>query len=150
MTAVMLAHVWVPGAPKTKGSLDFIPGRKCECSPSCRGYLNAGRANAREGVVGSKRWRSMTAERISACMRLDLTPYSGEVSIVAAFYLSVRDPIAVRSGDLDKLLRNALDAAEDAKIYGNDVQVVSIRADKYPVDVQHAQGLALAIFAGRD
>lgn len=144
----LLASTFVPGAPKTKGSLDFIPGKKCRCCAKCNAHLPGG--HVAEGVIGSKRWRLLMAEAVRQCQRqLSMTKYDGPVTIVAAFYLPVASVITPRAGDLDKLLRNALDALEDAKTYGNDVQVVRIITDKYEASDQYPKGLSLVVFAGR-
>lgn len=144
----ILAHAFVPGAPKTKGSLDFVPGRKCHCCGACNAHLPG--HHAKEGVVGSKRWRSMMAEGVRMVQRqMGVGKHEGEVTVAAAFYLPVRSVIAARAGDLDKLLRNALDALQDAQTYGDDVQVVRIVTDKLVATDQFPKGLSLVVFAGR-
>lgn len=115
--------LWVPGRPKTKGSLDFQPGRKCRCCAKCEAYLPGGRAV--ENVAGSKRWRQLMAYSIERAMReAGGSPLGdGEVGVGATFYLPVTDVTAVRAGDADKLARNLLDALTDASAYKDDVQV---------------------------
>lgn len=144
----VLATAFVPGAPKTKGSLDFVPGRKCRCCPACNAHLPGG--HAKEGVIGSKRWRTLMAEAIRGSQqRLGVSTYDGAVTVVASYYLPVASVIAVRAGDLDKLLRNSLDAFEDAHLYGNDVQVVRVIMDKFEAGPERPKGLGLVVFAGR-
>lgn len=149
----ILAHAFVPGAPKTKGSLKMIPGRKCRCCVKCRGYLDKG--HAEESVIGSKHWRSMMAEGLTAEMiRMgSQVAHSGLVTVQAAFYLPCPLVIGGGSGDVDKLLRNLLDAATDSKVYGDDVQVARVVVDKFALDEEWPQGVfqgaAIVVFAGR-
>lgn len=134
----VITSVWVPGHPKTKGSLNFFGSQQVE-----------------ESVKGSSEWRALVA----GAVRRDLTerrrigigspePYDGPVETVAAFWLE--RPLGVpglpgtvpaiwpRAGDVDKLARNVLDAcaadARDAAMNGgaflNDNQVVNLRAVK--------------------
>jgi len=127
---VEVLNFWVPGPPKTKGSLDVV---------------NSGRAGGRpvlQDSPASKRWRKLVAyaaerERnsevipISAPLSRVMTgwPLIGPVAVDLEFVLS-GDPIAVRSGDLDKLYRNVLDALTDAGVYEDDVQVVRLSGSK--------------------
>lgn len=118
----VLADVWVPGLPKTKGSLTRGRG-----------------GGMRESVIGSTTWRLLVAERVRGWRKVQglTVPYDGPVIVLACFYLSA-DPIAARAGDLDKLVRNVLDAcaadatreAANGGAYVNDNQVVSMRAEK--------------------
>lgn len=144
----VLASAWVAGAPKTKGSLDFIPGRKCKCCAACNAHVPGG--HVAEGVIGSKRWRNLVAEAVRMCQRqLRTTKYEGAVTVCATFYLPVKSVIAARAGDLDKLLRNALDALQDAGTYSDDTQVVRIVTDKREATDQYPKGLSLLVLAGR-
>lgn len=118
----VLADVWVPGSPKTKGSLTRGRG-----------------GGMRESVLGSTTWRLLVAERVRGWRKVHglTVPYDGPV-VVSAFFCLTADPIAKGAGDLDKLVRNVLDAcAADAKrkaanggAYVNDNQVVSLQASK--------------------
>ena len=144
----ILAATFVPGGPKTKGSLDAVPGKKCQCCAKCNAHLPG--FHMKEGVVGSKDWRRKMTYAIRQCqVQLGRTSYVGAVTIVGSFYLPVKSVITPRAGDLDKLLRNTLDAAQDANVYGDDVQVVRIVTDKYEATPLLPKGLSLIIFAGR-
>ena len=136
----ILAECEVRGHPKTKGSLEHI-----------------GNGQLRESVRGSNAWRKMVAERVGADRRRRLwpnplplpdpmlgevsDPFNGRVGVRVVSYL--QPPAAVlrrdvevwrdwlmsdKSGDVDKLLRNVLDAIgcedkDDAQLIANDGQV---------------------------
>lgn len=130
----LVLSCWVPGRPKTKGSLDFQPGKKCKCCDCCEAYLPGGRAV--ENVAGSGRWRQLMAYWMGIEMAKTGggAPLEGPVIVAAVFHLPVH-PIsghawAGRVGDLDKLARNLLDALTDAGVYGDDVQVTRLIVDK--------------------
>lgn len=118
---VEVLNFWVPGPPKTKGSLEVV---------------NTGR-NAVGGRVvlqdspASKRWRKLVAYQAEQEKRgVGMGwPLGGPVAVDLTFELS-GDPVAVRSGDLDKLYRNVLDALTDAGVYEDDVQVVRLSGSK--------------------
>jgi Holliday junction resolvase RusA-like endonuclease len=57
-------------------------------------------------------------------------PWCGPVEVALVFALPVKDVTAVRSGDVDKLARNVLDALTRAKVYEDDVLVVRLLAEK--------------------
>lgn len=106
---------WVPGMPKTKGSLTFRGGRYVE-----------------EAVAGSKRWRASVAHELTEVAASTGCPTWKDGSPVAVslmFHLPVA-PVRVRAGDLDKLTRNVLDAMQDAGLVADDVQVTRIWAEK--------------------
>lgn len=104
--------VWVPGNPKTKGSMEHI-----------------GRGRMRESVVGSTVWRRLMAERFRVGWA-GKPPVHGGVSVAGIWYMPVPDVTAPRTGDEDKLDRNLLDALQDAGVLSDDVQVTRIRIDK--------------------
>lgn len=110
MTTV-LPMFFVPGKPKTKGSLDFY-----------------GRGKVAQTVRGSTRWAQMI-EEVSRREYGVKEPMSGAVSVHLIFVLE-RDPLAERAGDIDKLARNVLDALKKAGVYGDDNQVVKLVAEK--------------------
>lgn len=128
----MVLSCWIPGRPKTKGSLDFQPGKKCRCCDRCEAYEKGGRAV--ENVAGSGRWRQLMAYamriEMSTSWANDQPPLEGPVIVAAVFHLPVKDVAAGRCGDLDKLARNLLDALQDAGVYGDDVQVTRLLVDK--------------------
>lgn len=126
--------LWVPGKPKTKGSLDFQPGRKCTCCAACQAYLPGGRAV--ENVAGSSRWRALMRYAVEAEMGRSagdagvVFPLTGKVGVGLVLALPVLNEIAPRAGDVDKLARNALDALQDAGVYKDDVQVTRLWTSK--------------------
>jgi Holliday junction resolvase RusA-like endonuclease len=139
---MIITQVWVPGHPKTKGSMRLINGQR-------------GRQTMAEDVEGSAGWREKVAEAVRADRRRTGTPTIAHspISVRAFFWLepptSTWSEIGAaqtlgatwaRAGDVDKLSRNVLDAcADDANkaamnggAYANDNQVVSLDAFKLP------------------
>jgi len=129
--AEWLLDFWVPGAPKTKGSLTPRAPR-CHCCSMCSGYL--GRPQLRDSV-GSKRWRQLVAYSAGAAMSgaTQAWPLTGPVELDLTYYLpvDVAKLIEQGSGDLDKLERNIFDALQDAGVYANDAQVVACAHRKW-------------------
>ena len=123
---------WVPGRPKTKGSMRVVNNR--------RGVLT-------EAVEGSTRWRQLVAyamvaeKRIYTALSDVVLPFTGPVALTIEFRLPV-EPIGSRAGDVDKLVRNIMDAlsacskgcADDCRnhagVYVDDVQVCSLNVIK--------------------
>lgn len=136
--------LWIPGRPKTKGSLDFQPGQKCRCCSRCEAHLPGGRAV--ENVAGSKRWRQMMAYAVTQARRgvTQAWPLDGQVSVVAAFHLPAVDVSTGKVGDLDKLARNLLDAQQDAGVFSDDVQVTRLLCEKVPAG-ERGPGLDLRV-----
>lgn len=110
MSARVLAAVWVPGVPRTKGSLD----RRMQDTPASKAWRSLLAAEFRR----DSRLRFMRDDRVIA------TPYGGPVAVRCIFVRS--DGV----GDLDKLERNVLDALTDSGVIGDDVQVVTLRSDR--------------------
>lgn len=138
---MILTEVWVPGHPRTKGSL-------------------AAKGGYATDTPESKRWRAFMAETVRQDMaRRTLArhneiiapyPHTGPVAVWFAVWLPKRivpmpfeTPIWSGAGDIDKLARNLLDALgsprrEDrrdaplcAGVYLDDNQVVKISGEKY-------------------
>lgn len=107
----LVLSCWVPGRPKTKGSLTVVNGS--------RGTV--------ADTPASKRWRQLMAYAVAGMIK---APLEGPVIVAAVFHLPVKDAAAGRVGDLDKLARNLLDALTDAGVYGDDVQVTRLIVDK--------------------
>ena len=107
---------WVPGRPKTKGSLTVVNGRRGLASDT----------------PASKRWRQLMAYAVAGLVK---APLDGPVVVAAVFHLPTADVAAGRVGDLDKLARNLLDALTDAGVYGDDVQVTRLLVDKVEADM---------------
>lgn len=117
--AIAPLRFFVPGRPKTKGSMVARPN-----------------GSMRENVAGSGMWRQLMAyaAKLEMRRRPDVRwPLAGPVSVRALFWLPVT-PIGARVGDIDKLCRNLLDALDDAGVYADDVQVVDLVARKMQVD----------------
>lgn len=132
---------WVPGRPKTKGSLTVVNG--------ARGVL-------RENVAGSKEWRDMIRYKaVEARNEGGDWPLAGPVAVAATFYLPVVQVVKPnrkgdgyeRTGDLDKLSRNLLDALQDAGVYVDDVQVVRLLVDKAAPGVRGRVGVDVRVLA---
>ena len=102
---VIIVDVFVPGAAKTKGSMEV---------------RNRATGAMRESVVGSSRWRALMADavRTELTRRQRTGPWAGPVAVHVLAHLSPPDASwAARlwaywyqAGDLDKLVRNVLDA----------------------------------------
>jgi hypothetical protein len=146
---MIITEVWVPGNPRTKGSL-----------------LN------NQDTPQSKRWRALMAEQVRrdiAARGLErarpgedpFVPYVGAVEVELVAFLNYERPkdwpedgpaIWHNAGDVDKLARNVLDAiAADAKsaimnggAIVNDNQVIRLVAEKYAA-APGEQGLWLRV-----
>lgn len=117
---MIIVDVFVPGAAKTKGSMEI---------------RNRATGAMKESVVGSSRWRALMAQAVRddiarRCAAINAMtgfddfrgePYPGAVSVTVVACLSPGPaarptwldrmwPIWERAGDLDKLVRNVLDA----------------------------------------
>lgn len=117
---MIIVDVFVPGAAKTKGSMEV---------------RNRATGAMKESVVGSSRWRALMAQAVRddiarRCAAINAMtgfedfkgePYPGAVAVRLAFWLTPPRkppaswlqrlwPIWERAGDLDKLTRNVLDA----------------------------------------
>lgn len=130
---IEVLNFWVPGPPKTKGSLTARAPR-CHCCPACRGYV--GQPQLRDSA-GSGRWRKLVAYQAGQAMKRS-ADFDGIITQSLGVDLSFgldRDPIETGAGDLDKLYRNVLDALgtsskDDAGVYEDDVQVVRLSGSK--------------------
>lgn len=135
---MILTEVWVPGHPRTKGSLTVKGGYAAD-------------------TAHSKRWRAFMAEQVRQDIALrrnsaapalnEVWPYLGPVAVWFAAWLPKgsgtaapdEPPVWYGAGDVDKLARNVLDAlAADAKnatmnggVYVNDNQVVRLSGEKF-------------------
>jgi len=140
---VILAEVFVPGHPKTKGSMEHIGGGKM-----------------RESVANSGRWRKLVAQQVKADFVLrepqrhfnmgleggvswpmDL-PYAGRVGVRVVSHVQAATGhedwferakkwlMTKFSGDVDKYARNVLDALTDSGIIADDSQVWDLFSSK--------------------
>jgi Holliday junction resolvase RusA-like endonuclease len=120
-------RLWIPGHPRTKGSLD----------------------ERHQDTPQSKKWRALMAydmRRERQRIGMPTAPKGIAVAVSARFFLPTDDAVTPNCGDLDKLLRNLLDAGEDAGVWANDVQVVRILSDKLAAG-DGPQGVVLAAWA---
>lgn len=126
--------VWIPGRPKTKGSLTVT---------------NAARGLAQD-TPASKRWRALMAYAVAQARAREYQklvgggPLEGPVSVVAVFHLPTVDVSTGRVGDIDKLARNLLDALQDAQVFSDDVQVTRLLCEKVPAG-ERGPGLDLRV-----
>lgn len=131
--------VWVPGEPKTKGSMEH------------RGQGRLQRSDTQaDGSSASKRWEDLMTYALAQTIRSDATydPSIGRaVAVRATFWLPVDDVTVPRCGDLDKLARAAGDAGQRAKVYADDVQIVRFFLDKMPCWPGEAPGVLLHVWA---
>lgn len=111
----MTLQAWVPGHPKTKGSMVQQGHRMVQ------------------SVEGSEEWALKITRAVRQLLAIHPTPYVGAVMVSLAFWLPVADATQDKCGDVDKLLRNVLDALTKARVYGDDVQVTHATSFKYPV-----------------
>lgn len=153
----VLAWAWVPGHPRTKGSLD----------PRKGGGLTDSAA--------SKRWRAQLVSAVRAARSAApraLKTSQGPIAIEALCFepLSAAEraityedngwlPVATApnqsNGDLDKLLRNLLDALavdlvsndqrKGADVFTNDAQVVEIHTHKLIEIDPHGAGILVRV-----
>jgi hypothetical protein len=164
---MIIVDVLVPGAAKTKGSMEV---------------RNRATGAMKESVAGSSRWRALMAQAVRDDIARrnctggdrghncehrapfncgDVEPYAGAVSVTVEAYLTPpydRDswwvrPIWPRAGDLDKLVRNVLDAlgstSKNPKMNGgaivDDNLVCRIVASKFVADRQHDAGVRIVV-----
>lgn len=128
---IEVLNFWVPGPPKTKGSLTPRAPR-CHCCSACRGYV--GTPQLRDSV-GSGRWRKLVAYQAEQAIKAvpppeRLFPVLAPVAVDLGFAVPFEDAIDIRAGDLDKHYRNVLDALTDARVYQDDRQVVRLSGYK--------------------
>lgn len=128
-----MIHVWIPGQPKTKGSMEHIGG----------GKLRRGDTRA-DGSSESRDWEMMMAYALERT-REGYGP-GVPVAVRATFWLPVLDVTTPRCGDLDKLARAAGDAGQRA-VYADDVQIVRFFLDKVACNPGQGPGVLLTIWA---
>lgn len=109
---MIIVDVFVPGAAKTKGSMEI---------------RNRATGAMKESVVGSSRWRALMAQAVRDDIErrqaephawiANPIPHPGPVAVTVVAYLAspydsgaYLAPIWPRAGDLDKIVRNVLDA----------------------------------------
>lgn len=137
---------FVPGHPRPKGSLTPQIVRD-----------GAGRSTGRVRMVESSkdsaRWRRIMALGFRAAGMV--RPLTGSVLVVAHFRIpplpalgaaTHTHPTSPNVGDIDKLVRNLLDALTDAAVYQDDRQVVSVTASKEWATSAEDAGVAVTIW----
>lgn len=146
---MILASFHVGGRPRTKGSLKVITPR-------------GRRPILTEDHAYSKPWRKTIKQAIQVqipdVLRADYEPISVPICVTARFYFARLGPSARAlgwptvngganaNGDLDKLLRNLLDAMKDARLISDDSIVVEIRSSKrWAVDCPPCQPPGIAV-----
>jgi len=127
--------LWVEGRPRTKGSMKCLGAR-----------VNGKKHTMVEDHATSKPWRiRMTNEIVREVRRAGVknwVPYSGGLAVRADFRYERLGPSAQLSpwpiinggiyanGDLDKLLRNLLDALQGSGLIKDDCLVVRLSSTK--------------------
>lgn len=123
-----MIEFFVPGVPKTKGSMSSYGGNRL-----------------RQSVKGSVEWgKRVQMYAYNALADLDWDDNSGSlfpsplpVAVHCDFYLprplgnTDPNPTCKSSGDIDKLVRNVFDALQRAGIYEDDSQVVEQSSCKH-------------------
>ena len=150
----LLLDVFVPGAPKTKGSVEaigtFMPKVKRAIAALKRGdvatalrELNGidGRTYVKQSVGGSVEWAKLMEYMVERAWNKEgeREPYIGAVRTALTYWLPVADEAALirkGSGDIDKLERNVLDALTKAGVYIDDAQVTGCAHEKRVAGVQ--------------
>jgi len=110
---VIITELWIPGRPVTKGSLTIVNGVPKD-TPQSKAWrrimAGAVRDDARRRHVAYHRTPEFgePGHTFGPVRRVKL-PYAGSVAVSAAWFLPV-PAMQHGAGDLDKLLRNHLDA----------------------------------------
>ena len=144
-----LAEFAVGGRPRTKGSLKVITPR-------------GRRPILTEDHAYSKPWRKAIKvaiqQQIPDVLRADHVPIGKPIAVCAWFFFERLGPSARlldfpvvnagvnANGDLDKLLRNLLDAMKDARLIADDSLIVDITAYKRWVDEYSNSGIHVKIY----
>jgi len=115
-----------------------------------------------EQVKDSKAWRvavsnaavrAITDEIINGLKLKEGYPHHGPVIVSMTFLIpstgrvdrDVESPIGRQYGDLDKLIRNVLDALTDARVYADDSQVITLACSKKYANVAVGGVMGVAI-----
>lgn len=144
---MIIVDVFVPGAAKTKGSM---------------AVRNRATGAMKESVVGSSRWRALMAQAVrdDLARRQRTSPWAGPMAVHVLAHLSPPDAFWPRlwaywyqAGDLDKLVRNVLDAlgstSRNPKMNGgaivDDNLVCRLVAEKRVADDRHPAGVRIIV-----
>ncbi len=138
MTVIVTFNV--NGMPKTKGSMRYVGGRMIEGNHGSKQWRDIVTTAAFDAIggIGEKLPNGFPVEGVS--LHLDATfrfhrPKSRRRG----------GPITRSTGDLDKLLRNILDALQDAGVIGDDAQFTSCTASKRYVGESTMPGVAIVV-----
>lgn len=131
---MLLVDLFVPGVPRTKGSLD----------------LRNRKAGTLAGDPREVQWaaivkRALIEDRSAG----GHAPIDGPVGVDLVFLMPTESVIVQGpgAGDLDKLVRSVLDAITQAKVWGDDVQVVEMRVAKVDLSAPGQPGVIIRIDA---
>lgn len=97
---MIITELFIPGRPVTKGSLTRVGDRLTD-TPQSKAWRRVMAGAIRDDL--RRRWA------LDSTGRPPLSLHQGPVDVYAAWFLP-GDPMAVRAGDIDKLVRNLLDA----------------------------------------
>lgn len=106
----MMRRVWVPGHPRTKGSVTVQRGGR---------VVNA--------VREEEAWAALVADAVRGRMRGD-APAAGHAFVRLDFWVPFPDPAHRHAGDLDKLVRSVFDAMTKGGAWIDDRQAVLLVA----------------------
>lgn len=151
----VLAWAWVPGQPRTKGSLDLRKGGGMTDSAASRRWRSQIVQTVRVARSGGPEAPNVSTAAISV-EALCFVPQSAAEEIrgdhVAADAAIRESPT---NGDLDKLARNLLDALavdlvhndqrKGADVYRNDCQVTDIRFRKLVALPEYGVGILFRV-----
>jgi Holliday junction resolvase RusA-like endonuclease len=121
----VLLSCWVDGTPRPKGSLKPT-GRQGQ------------RVRLVEQSTDSSAWRDTIAWTVRRELNLPAPGYPTQLPVELACTFAFEraesctdeEPTGAGIGDTDKLIRNVMDALQDARVYANDRQVVAVKASK--------------------
>jgi Holliday junction resolvase RusA-like endonuclease len=133
---------FVPGKPKAQGSVSPIPYRK-----------KTGRLGV--SVFQNKdllHWRDLIAANVTEQTGGEILFQKGTPVAVTLIFHVVKPksfkgnyPVTRSSSDLDKLARAANDAFDQANVYDDDSQIVSLHVYKIFVETEEEQGMKYLI-----
>ncbi len=141
-----LLDVFVPGWPAPKGSMDVMPnGRLTQNNVRSEAWAHTVADAARECVA-------VLPGRPGAWVWHEGYPYAGPVSVWLEFRF--QRPVEPRfdvpgttaTGDVDKLVRNVLDALTVAKVWADDALVVDLHATSRYATVSQESGVDIQVY----
>lgn len=129
-----IVDVWVPGRPRTKGSLGGGRGPDGRMVLADSPQSKTWRKTVSDTVIPLISDPVVVKDRTRWRLRVGW-PKEGVAIAVSVMFVYKRQgesmvPIGRQWGDLDKLLRNVFDALQDAKVYKDDAQVQRVTSYK--------------------